>query len=76
VARFLRELAVVQVIYYKEIEGFDSIMIANSDSTNYVLIDDAKDAEELYDTGKYKLSALISWNEARGGSAVTQMIVY
>lgn len=76
IAKFLRELAVVQVAYYKEIEGFDSIMIANSDSTNYVLISDDNDAATLYDSGKYKLSALISWNEARGGSATTQMIVY
>lgn len=74
--KFLRELSIVQIMYYKGIEGFDYILIANSDSTNYVLIKDEKDAAKLYDAGAYKLSALISWNEARGGSAVTQVIVH
>lgn len=74
--KFLRELAVVQIMYYKGIEGFEYILIANSDSTNYVLINTEKDAEELYDSEAYKLSSLISWNESRGGSATTQVIVY
>lgn len=72
---FFKQQAVIQFIYYKEIEGYDYIMIANSDSTNYVLIDDEQDAEELYDKGAYKLSALINWNESRGGTAATQVIV-
>ena len=73
-AKFFKLHSVVQITYYKDIEGFDYLLIANSDSTNYVLISDEKDAESLY--GTYKPSALISWNESRGGSAATQLIVY
>lgn len=74
VAQFMKIHAIVQIMYYKDIEGFDYLLIANSDSTNYVLIADERDAEALY--GRYKLSALINWNESRGGTAATQLIVY
>lgn len=73
-SKFFKLHSIIQIIYYKEIEGFDHLLIANSDSTNYVLISDEKDAEQLY--GTYRPSALISWNESRGGSAATQLIVY
>ena len=73
IEKFIKAHVISQIIYYKQIEGFDYLLIANSDSTNYVLIKDQQDAEKLY--GQYKPSALINWNESRGGAAANQLIV-
>lgn len=68
--KFMIELTKLAHKYYRFIEGHDALMLFNTENGNYVVIEDADDFDELFDSGKIGLTSHIDWHDdrARGSS--------
>ena len=72
--KFLKELNKLAHKYYQFIEGHDTLMLFNTDNGNYVLIQDAADFDELFDSGKVALTSHLDWNDDRAAGS-SQIVV-
>lgn len=68
--KFQTELIKLAHIYYATKEEHDAILYLNTDNWNYVLVNDVNDYDELFSSGKLKVTSGIDFNEDRAkGSA-------
>lgn len=61
VATFIKQWAKIQHAYYAQQEGHDVMMIINTDSLNYVLVQDTSDIDKH--EGVLKFASHPSWND-------------
>ncbi len=72
--KFLVELTKLAHKYYKEIEGHDALMLFNTDNGNYAIIDDDKEFDDLFNSGKIALTSHLDWSDDRAKGS-SQLII-
>ena len=72
--KFLVELTKLAHKYYKEIEGHDALMLYNTDNGNYAIIDDDKEFDDLFNSGKIALTSHLDWSDDRAKGS-SQLII-
>lgn len=74
ISEFFKTCALISFEYYKQIEGFDILLMINTDSGNYIIIENVEDLENNIEN--MKISNIPSWSEGRKPSISPQIVIY
>lgn len=74
ISEFLKSCALISFEYYKQIEEFDILLLINTDSGNYIVVENVEDLENNMEN--LKISNIPSWSEGRKPSISPQIILY